>query len=276
MAWGASVDRMRWLWNVLSLKSGYGFVSHLQPGQRWDAAEFHLTGVRFVDRMMERVQDYGVKEPSGATLLEIGCGVGRFMQPFACRFKHVTGIDISRVMLARARRYCASLPNITYLLNDGASIPLPDASVDYCVSAGVFQHITDAEVILNYIREALRVLVPGGVFLFQFEGNRTAAVGHNQTGARISAALLDAGLAKADYRIREISIDPADAVRCVVIVLEKCAPGTHAAAAGRSFAQWPMSERRWMSGVYDDVQTRTQMHARQQQAPLQLTFYDDP
>jgi SAM-dependent methyltransferase len=266
------VKSMRWLWNVLSLKSRFGFVSHLQPGQRWDPAEFHLTGVRFVDRMMERLEEFGDKEPSTATLLEIGCGVGRFMRPFACRFKHVIGIDISRVMLARARRYCAGLPNITYLLNDGASLPVADGSVDYCVSAGVFQHITDSEVILNYIREALRVLAPGGIFLFQFEGNRTAAVGHNQLGARISAALLDAGLTDTNFRIREVSIDPKDAMRCVVIVLEKCTAST---PAERSFLTWPMTERRWMSGVYDDVKTRTRMHARQQQTPLKMTFYDD-
>lgn len=274
MGLGRSVDRMRWLWNVLSLKSRLGYISHLQAGQHWDPAEFHLTGVRFVERMMERLLEYGSKEPSAATVLEVGCGVGRFMKPLACRFKRVIGIDISRVMLSRARRYCASLPNITYILNDGASIPVPDASVDYCVSAGVFQHIIDAEVTLNYVREALRVLIPGGLLLFQFEGNRTAAVGRAQTGARISAALLDAGLADTTYRIREISIDPKDAVRNVVIVLEKCSAGTTVAAEQRSFSQWPMSERRWVSGVYDDVTTRTQMHARQQQAPLKLTFYD--
>lgn len=262
MGLGRSVDRMRWLWNVLSLKSRLGYISHLQAGQHWDPAEFHLTGVRFVERMMERLLEYGSKEPSAATVLEVGCGVGRFMKPLACRFKRVIGIDISRVMLSRARRYCASLPNITYILNDGASIPVPDASVDYCVSAGVFQHIIDAEVTLNYVREALRVLIPGGLLLFQFEGNRTAAVGRAQTGARISAALLDAGLADTNYRIREISIDPKDAVRNVVIVLEKCAAGTTVAAEQRSFSQWPMSERRWVSGVYDDVTTRTQMHAR--------------
>lgn len=274
MGLGRSVDRMRWLWNVLSLKSRLGYISHLQAGQHWDPAEFHLTGVRFVERMMERLLEYGSKEPSAATVLEVGCGVGRFMKPLACRFKRVIGIDISRVMLSRARRYCTSLPNITYILNDGASIPVPDASVDYCVSAGVFQHIIDAEVTLNYVREALRVLIPGGLLLFQFEGNRTAAVGRAQTGARISAALLDAGLADTTYRIREISIDPKDAVRNVVIVLEKCSAGTTVAAEQRSFSQWPMSERRWVSGVYDDVTTRTQMHARQQQAPLKLTFYD--
>ena len=270
-----NVASMRWLWNVLSLKSRFGFISHLERGASWDPAEFHLTGVRFVDRMMERLTEYGSREPSTATVLEIGCGVGRFMRPLACRFKHVIGIDISRVMLARAKRYCAGLPNITWILNDGASIPVADASVDYCVSAGVFQHIIDAEVVLNYIREALRVLVPGGLLLFQFEGNRTAAVGHNQTGARISAALLDTGLADASYRIREISTDPTDAIRCVVIVLEKCEAGSEVASEERSFSHWKMTDRRWMEGVYADVTTRTQMHGRQQQAPMKLTFYDD-
>ena len=35
-----------------------------------------------------------------------------------------------------------------------------------------------------------------------------------------------------------------------------------------------MIERRWISGVYDDLKTRTNMHERQRQPPRRLTFYD--
>ncbi len=63
------------------------------------------------------------------------------------------------------------------------------------------------------------MLKPGGIFLFQFEGNRTAEQGQGQTGAKITAAKLDAALTNAAFRIRELSLDPTDSVRNIVIVI---------------------------------------------------------
>jgi len=161
------IEEMRKLWNSRNKKSKFGFISYLQPGQEWDSAEFHLTGIRFVDRMVERFCDYGEVETSYASILEIGCGVGRFLKPLGCRFRKVTGVDVSKNMLKTAKKYCACLPNVSFVQNDGSSLaPIPDSTYDYCVSAGVFQHITDMAVILDYIREALRILKPRGVFLF--------------------------------------------------------------------------------------------------------------
>jgi SAM-dependent methyltransferase len=267
---------MRRLWNILGLRSKFGYIAHLQPGQKWDPAEFHLTGIRFVDRMVERFADYGALEPSQTDVLEIGCGIGRFLRPLACRFRSVCGIDISRIMLFRARRYCAGLPNVTLQLGDGKSLsPLKDGSFDYCVCAGVFHHITEAEVVLSYIREALRVLKPGGLFLFQFEGSKTETVGAGQRGAKITARRLTEGLADRDFAIREISMDSKDAIKNVVIVLEKLRKGENRGGDSRSFQAFKAIDRRWISGVYDDIRTQTSMHARQKQPPLRLTFYDE-
>jgi ubiquinone/menaquinone biosynthesis C-methylase UbiE len=110
-------------------------------------------------------------------------------------------------MINSAKEYCRCLPNIEYVVNDGLSLKnLKDRRFDYCVSAGVFQHITDIEVILSYIREAIRVLKPGGLFVFQFEGNRTEEIGKSQRGAKITARLLDNGLQDISFLIREVSI----------------------------------------------------------------------
>jgi SAM-dependent methyltransferase len=77
----------------------------LQEGAQWDKREFHLTGIRFVDRMMKRIVDYGYVEPSRASILEIGYGVGRFLKPLACRFRLACGVDISEAMLKSAMDY---------------------------------------------------------------------------------------------------------------------------------------------------------------------------
>jgi ubiquinone/menaquinone biosynthesis C-methylase UbiE len=270
------VKKMRNLWNSLNRKSKFGYISHLQAGQKWDPAEFHLTGIRFVDRMAERILNYGEVEPSQATILEIGCGVGRFLKPLSCRFKEVCGVDISEEMLKTAKDYCACLPNITYKLNDGESLnEIHNESFDYCISAGVFQHITDIKVILSYIREALRILKLGGLFLFQFEGNRTEVVGRGQVGAKITARYLDEGLSGSRFNIREVSIDPNDKVRNVVIVIQKPRIEESIDNSLSSFQRFPMSERRWISAVYDDIKTRTSMHERQALPEQRLTFYDE-
>ena len=54
---------------------------------------------------------------------------------------------------------------------------------------------------------------------------------------------------------------------------EKTDPQT--APAASTFRSHTMFERRWLSGVYDDIKTQTRMHDRQQPTPLRLTFYDD-
>ncbi len=116
------MNEMRDLWNSLNEKDEFNFISHLQEGAQWDKAEFHLTGIRFVNRMMERKIDYGKVEPSRASVLEIGCGVGRFLKPLSCRFRLACGVDISEAMLKSAMDYCSCMPNIALQLTNGSTL----------------------------------------------------------------------------------------------------------------------------------------------------------
>ncbi len=267
----SKIAGMRDLWNELSDKDSLKYVSHLQEGASRDVAEFHLTGIRFVDRMAERFLDYGGREFSLCEVAEIGCGVGRFTKVLASRFKHVHGFDISSSMIRDAKNYCSSMPNITWVNNDGASLKgLADASVDYVCTAGVFQHITHIGVILSYLREGLRVLRPGGLLLFQFEANKTEAEGERGTGARIHAQALDEGLGDLSFDICEMSLDPLDPIRNMVIVLRR----TDAPARETDrFAAFPVTERRWISGVYDDIRTKSAMHENLKKQFKPMTFF---
>jgi len=271
----AHVTEMKNLWNHLSRTNRLGFIAHLLPGAEWNEEEFCLVGDRFVERIMDRFDGYGAFPCAQSTVLEIGCGVGRFSRPLASRFKIVLGYDISAEMIEQARARCAALDNVRLQVNDGTSLDnQAEESVEYCLCAGVFQHITHIDVVMRYIREALRVLVPGGLFLFQFEANRTTTVGRDQRGARITAAILDEALRGEQYRIREISRDPRDPVQNLVIVLEKT-DGGEVAETERSFRHAPLLERGWISGIYDGIETQTTMHRRLTAQPCPMTFYDD-
>ena len=97
------------------------------------------------------------------TCLEIGCGIGRLMEPLAHRCRRVIGVDLSAQMVEHARDYLRDLDNIELHLNDGCSLPMvPDTSVDWVYSHLTFQHITLLEVVEAYLDEIARVLKPGG------------------------------------------------------------------------------------------------------------------
>ena len=90
------VAKMRETWNGAAAKSKFGFISHLQKDAEWDLAEFALVGERFVNHMAERFLDYGDRPLQESRLVEIGCGVGRFLKPLSARFAQVHGVDISQ------------------------------------------------------------------------------------------------------------------------------------------------------------------------------------
>jgi SAM-dependent methyltransferase len=71
-------------------------------------------------------------------------------------------------MIERARELVSS-PNVSFVLGDGNSLGgIGDATADLVLSFTVFQHIPSVPVIEGYLREAGRVLRPGGVFVFQW------------------------------------------------------------------------------------------------------------
>ncbi len=103
--------------------------------------------------------------------LEIGCGPGRLMRPLSEHFGSVSGVDVSPTMVALARENLAGVADARVGQSNGSDLhQFESNSVDLCYSYAVFQHIPDRDVVLSYMREACRVLKPGGVFRFQING----------------------------------------------------------------------------------------------------------
>jgi len=100
----------------------------------------------------------------GDAVLDIGCGSGvdaliasRMVGPEGC----VTGVDMTPAMVERAQQ-CVSTArasNVRILWGHAESLPLPDNSIDYVVSNGVFALTPDKR---DAFREVARVLKPGG------------------------------------------------------------------------------------------------------------------
>jgi SAM-dependent methyltransferase len=102
----------------------------------------------------------------GETVLDLGSGGGidvilsaRRVGPTGRAF----GLDMTDEMLALAREnaHAAGVENVDFLKGQIERVPLPDRSVDVIISNCVINLASDKDVAL---REALRVLKPGGRF----------------------------------------------------------------------------------------------------------------
>ncbi len=109
--------------------------------------------------------------PGRDAALEIGCGPGRLMRPLAASFGEIHGVDVSDEMIRLARELLRHTPNAHPHSTSGSDLALfPDGKFDFVYSYAVFQHIPSREVVFQYLREAWRVLKPGGILRCQLNG----------------------------------------------------------------------------------------------------------
>jgi SAM-dependent methyltransferase len=100
-------------------------------------------------------------------VVDLGCGIGRMDRHVAPRVRSLTGVDVSGEMVRRATARLGDLPNVRFVEVDGWSFrPLEDACAGLLFSHIVLQH-TPRAVTRSYLRDARRILRPGGSFVFQ-------------------------------------------------------------------------------------------------------------
>jgi SAM-dependent methyltransferase len=179
-------DNMRHDWDERARQDAFKYIASWR--EDWDEASFFESGeqdyLRFVDPFLQRIQF----APATKSMVEFGSGVGRMTRSFAGRFGSVFAVDISREMQERAKKLLTSYLNIHWILSSGeSSLSIEDNSVDFVFSYLVLQHIPDKAVLFSSIAEMLRVLRPGGVFLFQFNGSDRPTM--NWKGRAISGIL---------------------------------------------------------------------------------------
>lgn len=120
---------------------------------------------------------------SDLPVLDAGCGTGRMIQYLSARgVSKVVGVDLSPEMVAFAR---ASNPTVSIETADLRALPQADASIGAILCWYAIIHSTHSEVV-SIMREARRVLSPGGTVLFGFQagtGEREVerAYGHDIT-----------------------------------------------------------------------------------------------
>lgn len=96
--------------------------------------------------------------PETGTLLEAGCGLGKFLVPITTSGHVIHGVDYTENALRRVKSYA---PATRVAVGDVQSLPYPSDTFDLYVSVGVLEHIIDGPEI--GLREAHRVLRHGGL-----------------------------------------------------------------------------------------------------------------
>ncbi len=102
-------------------------------------------------------------------VLECACGTGLLSTVIAERCRHLTATDFSERMLAKARKNCAGLGNVTFTLADITALPWPDGSFDKAAAGNVIHLLDDP---LQALRELNRVCRPGGTLIIPTYMNR--------------------------------------------------------------------------------------------------------
>lgn len=99
---------------------------------------------------------------AGKTVLEAGCGAGRFTEILLAAGAMVTAVDLSAAVEANRDNH-PDHPNLRLLQSDIGRLPFEEAAFDVVVCLGVVQHTPSPEKTLAALAGHVR---PGGVLAF--------------------------------------------------------------------------------------------------------------
>jgi SAM-dependent methyltransferase len=109
----------------------------------------------------------GAPVRSGAVVVDLGCGWGRWAMAAARAGYKPIGIDIHIDALQAGVRVSGKLGlDCGFVCNDIDHLPFGDDTIDCVFSYSVLQHM-DRERVLKVLTEAHRILKPGGTVLIQ-------------------------------------------------------------------------------------------------------------
>lgn len=118
----------------------------------------------------------------GDAVVDLGCGPGADLTSFAEATGptgSVVGIDADPAAITQAAPFALSRTWIDLRVGDIHAIDLPDSSVDRVHADRVLQHVADPVTVL---REARRVLRPGGRAVFAEPDYDTLVIDYPETG----------------------------------------------------------------------------------------------
>jgi len=161
--------KMRDDWNERGMDDPLYWTMNSRPRYEWDEDDYYHTGVSTVAlNVLPFVEEHKPKPLHQMRVLDVGCGTGRITLALAEKFGTVMGVDVSDVMVDKARQHAEDkgVGNVQFLTVDGSGLP-PRFAVpfDLIVSIAVIQHIPDQDIQLQYLRDIPKHINQGGLFV---------------------------------------------------------------------------------------------------------------
>jgi ubiquinone/menaquinone biosynthesis C-methylase UbiE len=190
----------------------------------WEAASYdEKWSISFDQRCIDYARDRfaNIAGTSGwpyGNVLEVGCGTGFFLLnlKLAGVIDHGHVTDLSPGMVEAAQGNARKLGfEVTGRVADAERIPYDDATFDLVVGHAVLHHIPDVE---QTFREVLRVLKPGGRFVFAGEPTKWG----DYVARRLSRATwwLTTRLAPAGWRRPQAELDESSRAAALEAVVD--------------------------------------------------------
>jgi SAM-dependent methyltransferase len=95
-------------------------------------------------------------------VLDLGCGNGRLLDLFKKKNIIYTGVDNSEKLIEIAKKIN---PGANFFVADSLNLPFQDNYFDKIFCIAVLHHIPSVNLRRQFIKEAKRVLRPGGIFI---------------------------------------------------------------------------------------------------------------
>jgi ubiquinone/menaquinone biosynthesis C-methylase UbiE len=133
-------------------------------------------GLAFKEMIEELERVLGRPLPSGDVVVDVGAGTGHVAIKLALsgKFRKVVAADISEGMLAKTRTSAEAQGCVVETIRtDLTTLPFEDDTIDLIVGCAILHHLPDPN---SLMREVMRVLKPGGSFVFIGEPSKYGAL----------------------------------------------------------------------------------------------------
>lgn len=97
--------------------------------------------------------------------LDVGCGVGVWLERLAQRFERADGIDLSAEMVASTAKRLAHMPNVRVAVQGVNDLPA-DRRYDFIFVGGVLMYVND-ELLEDVVAKLRAMLAPGGLLVLR-------------------------------------------------------------------------------------------------------------
>jgi len=152
---------------------------------RWTEQEFFATGEAEVNTVLELLRSLRCAPNAGHNALDFGCGPGRLTRALSKHFANCYGVDISSSMVDAAKRLNHDRANCRFVVNSTEKlIDLSCHSYGFIYSSIVLQHVRPRYVI-SYLQEFGRLLMNGGILVFQMPSHRNAFMGRLRSALQL-------------------------------------------------------------------------------------------